>query len=184
MIIMNFGIQANAQQNTSLQKQVFEKQMNAYITTQLKEKVQNLKQHPQMFENFDEYTAEDFESLAREELKNEYIRHNMKEYLNTYFSDSQAMVNTDTFVCDNGGFEDDFMYYKGYTSMYDFGSDSCTPYTGYPGNGSPSVFIPAQLPTARRFEIVTSGTDPLTGLQKVKFGNKSLRINDRYGHLS
>ncbi|HHH54261.1 MAG TPA: T9SS type A sorting domain-containing protein, partial [Bacteroidetes bacterium] len=34
------------------------------------------------------------------------------------------------------------------------------------------------------FEIVTSGTDPLTGLQKVKFGNKSLRINDTYGHLS
>ncbi|HHH53521.1 MAG TPA: T9SS type A sorting domain-containing protein [Bacteroidetes bacterium] len=183
-MIMNFGIQINAQQNTAVQKQQFEKQMNTYITTQLKEKVQNLKQNPQMFENFEEYTAEDLESIAREDLKNEYIQHNMKEYLNTYFSDPQAMVNADTFVCDNGGFEQDFMYYKGYTSMYDFGSDSCTPYTGYPGNGSPSVFIPAQLPTARRFEIVTSGTDPLTGLQKVKFGNKSLRINDRYGHLS
>src|SRR5690606_5910734 len=35
-----------------------------------------------------------------------------------------------------------------------------------------------------RFEIMTTGTDPLVGIQKVKFGDKSLRINNKYGHLS
>ncbi|MCC7445601.1 MAG: T9SS type A sorting domain-containing protein, partial [Saprospiraceae bacterium] len=40
------------------------------------------------------------------------------------------------------------------------------------------------LPTTREFEIVTTGIDAITGLQKVKFGNKSLKLNDPYDHSS
>jgi len=178
---MNFGIQAHAQQNTvnAEKKQAFEKTMNSFITEELDAKTTEIKSNPDSFENFDEYTAEDFESIARENLKNEYIHHHMKEYLNTYFSDPQAMVNTDTFICDNGGFEANFLYYKGYKAHYNKGSDDCIPQYN---NGDDVVFTPAVLPTSRRFEIVTSGLDQLTGIKKVKFGNKALRINNKLGH--
>jgi len=178
---MNFGIQAHAQQNTvnTEKKQAFEKTMNSFITEELDAKTTEIKSNPDRFENIDEYTVEDFESIAREDLKNEFIRQHMKEYLNTYFSDPQAMVNTDTFVCDNGGFEDDFLYYKGFTSTFEEGSLTCTPIDG---SGNDIIYLPEPiLPVDRRFEIVTSGIDDL-GLSKTKFGNKALKINNKLGH--
>ncbi len=186
-VTLTFGI-ASAQQNTvnAQQKQVFEKEMNAYITAHLNEEIAEIKQNTDLIENFDEYTEEDLRNMAKENAKDKYIRHNMKDYLNTYFSTPQAMVTTDTFICDNGGFEDDFLYYKGYKSEeYAFkggyGSSSCAPVDD---NGNDIVFLPAMLPTTKRLEIVSPGLDPLTGLQQTKFGNKALRINSRHGHLT
>ncbi len=179
-LITGFGYNVNAQKNTEERKQLFEKEMNAYITTHLNEEIAEIKQNADLIENFDEYTEEDIRSMAKENAKDKYIRRNMKEYLNTYFSNPQAMVTTDTFVCDNGGFEDDFLYYKGYTGTYQYGSNDCTPVDG---SGNDIVYTLATLPTFRRLEIVTSGVDDLTGIQRVKFGNKALKINDRHGHI-
>ena len=80
----------------------------------------------------------------------------------------------DTLVCDNGGFESNFQYYKGYVSTYTNGSTTCTPNATW---GSPVT-----LPVTKRLEIVTSGTDPLVGINMTKFGSKAARINNRYGH--
>ncbi len=178
-VTLTIGV-ANAQNTVNAQqKQVFEKEMNAYIATHLNKEIAEIKQNADLIENFDEYTEEDIRNMAKAYAKDKYIRHNMKEYLNTYFSNPQAMVNADTFVCDNGGFEDDFLYYKGYTATYVFGSSDCTPTDFY---GNEVLFTEASLPTNKRFEIVTSGVDDLTGIQRVKFGNKALKINDRHGH--
>ena len=180
-VTLTIGI-ASAQHNTvnTQRKQVFEKEMNAYIATQIDKEIAEIKQNTDLIENFDEYTEEDIRNMAKENAKDKYIRHNMKEYLNTYFSHPQAMVTTDTFICDNGGFEDGFLYYKGYTATFEFGSNDCTPIYK---NGDDVVFTQASLPTNKRFEIVTSGVDDLTGIQRVKFGNKALKINDRHGHI-
>lgn len=120
----------------------------------------------------------DIESLAKEEARNEFIIQNLEVYKHLFISSSRNVTLPE--VCDNGGFEQDFMYYEGFTSTYEFGSDSCSPYNSM----GPSVFIPATLPTTNRFEIVTSGVDPLVGINRTKFGDKALRINNRYGHLS
>jgi len=178
-VTLTIGI-ASAQQNTvnTQRKQVFEKEMNAYIATQIDKEIAEIKKNANLIENFDEYTEEDMRNMAKENAKDKYIRHNMKEYLNTYFSDPQAIVTTDTFICDNGGFEDGFLYYKGYTATFEEGSLTCTPVDG---NGNDIVYTLATLPTPRRFEIVTSGIDDL-GLLKTKFGNKALKINNKLGH--
>ncbi|MEZ5049569.1 MAG: hypothetical protein R2766_07955 [Saprospiraceae bacterium] len=39
------------------------------------------------------------------------------------------------------------------------------------------------IPSTREFEIVTTGLDPLIGIQQVRFGNKAARINNRYAHV-
>ena len=117
-------------------------------------------------------------SLAMEEARNHFFLQNLEEYRNSFNSTSRHMTLPD--VCDNGGFEQDFLYYEGFTSTFTYGSDSCTPYD----SSGPSVFVPATLPTTNRFEIVTSGTDPLVGINRTKFGDKALRINNRYGHTS
>ncbi len=86
---------------------------------------------------------------------------------------------TDTLICDNGGFEDDFDYYFGYLSSFSRGSDSCKPLSA---NVPVNWTLSDSLPKFRRFEIVASGTDPLVGIDKTKFGNKALQLNNRYGH--
>lgn len=87
---------------------------------------------------------------------------------------------TDTSICDNGGFESNFLYYFGEDAYYDGGSDSCTPtYFNIPVTWNSST-----LPEFRRFEIVNSGVDSLVGIAKTKFGDKSALINNRYGHSS
>jgi hypothetical protein len=111
-----------------------------------------------------------------EEARNQFIIQNLAKYKQLIISAEQSMTIME--ICDNGEFEQDFLYYEGFTSTYEFGSDSCSPYT----SSGPSVFIPATLPTTNRFEIVTSGVDPLVGINRTKFGDKALRINNHYGH--
>jgi hypothetical protein len=120
-------------------------------------------------------TEEEIKATAAEAEKHAFIQANMDEYMKLYFPQtSNRSVTADTFICDNGGFENDFLFYKGYVSTFTSGSNTCTP--------NVSGWTPATLPVTNRLEIMTSGTDPLIGIQKVKFGNKSLRINNRYGH--
>ncbi len=87
-------------------------------------------------------------------------------------------AQSDTLVCDNGGFEDGFTYYYGSFSSFGSGSDYCNPTAG----GNASVFTLTSLPSFRRFEIVSSGTDDLVGISKTKFGSKAAKINSKYGH--
>lgn len=93
------------------------------------------------------------------------------------FTQSNAQV--DTFICDNGGFEQDFLYYQGRAATNTSGSKTCTPLN----SGNPSVYYNVSLPYYRRFEIVSGGTDPLIGIPRTKFGSKSLMLNNRYGNL-
>lgn len=86
----------------------------------------------------------------------------------------------DTLVCDNGGFESNFQYYKGQAATYFTGSDDCEPKNGSGFNVTWSS--PLSLPATRRFEIVTSGTDPLVGFNTTKFGSQALKMNNKYGH--
>lgn len=62
---------------------------------------------------------------------------------------------------------------QGYLLM---GVNTCTPLYG----SNPVSWTPVTMPVTNRFEIMTTGTDPLVGIQKVKFGDKSLRINNKY----
>ncbi len=184
-LITGFGYNVNAQKNTEERKQLFEKEMNAYITTHLNEEIAEIKQNTDLIENFDEYTEEDIRSMAKENAKDKYIRSNMKEYLNTYFSNPQAMVITDTFVCDNGGFEDDFQYYSGFISSWYLGTGGSVCNPGYIDKVSsdtiPVVYTPVPIPYDNRFEIVGTGYDSAFGIKQVKFGNKAARINNKLG---
>ena len=74
----------------------------------------------------------------------------------------KSYSQVDTFVCDNGGFEQDFLYYSGSIAIYEYGGNICIPMN----DSLPSVWTPSILPSFRRFEIVTSGVDPLVGIQK------------------
>ncbi len=120
-------------------------------------------------------TPEEIKARAAEAEKHAFIQSNMDEYMNIYFPEkTQASLNTTVEICDNGGFEQDFLHYNGFISTYSLGSSSCTP--------NVAGWTPSTMPLANRFAIMTSGVDPLVGIQKVKFGNKSLRINNRTGH--
>ncbi|MCZ2100396.1 MAG: T9SS type A sorting domain-containing protein [Chitinophagales bacterium] len=117
--------------------------------------------------------------MAEDAARSSFIQSNLETYISLFFPEvSSRSVTADTFICDNGGFENDFLYYKGYVATYDEGSSTCTPYF----SNLPVAWTPQSLPTLRRFEIVSPGTDALTGIQKVKFGNKALKLNDRLGH--
>ncbi|MCZ2099955.1 MAG: T9SS type A sorting domain-containing protein [Chitinophagales bacterium] len=123
---------------------------------------------------------DDIRRVAGDAAKHDFIRANIERYMALYFPESSnRAVMMDTFICDNGGFEDDFDFYKGYSTTFNNGSTTCNPKIGL----TPSVYVPAMLPTLREFEIVTTGTDAITGLQKVKFGNKALKLNDPYSHI-
>ena len=124
-------------------------------------------------------TDEDVRTLAADAEKHAFIRENIEVYMKAYFPEEEAMILADTLICDNGGFEEDFKYYRGYSAIFKSGSNTCIPEAD--GN-VPSDFIPQVLPTYREFEIVSPGIDPITGIQKVKFGNKSLKLNDPYSH--
>ena len=124
-------------------------------------------------------TDEDIRTLAADAEKHAFKRMHIKEYMKAFFPEEESMVLADTLICDNGGFEEDFKYYRGYSAEFKIGSNTCIPQDG----GVPSVFVQQILPTVREFEIVSPGIDPITGIQKVKFGNKSLKLNDPYSHL-
>jgi hypothetical protein len=85
----------------------------------------------------------------------------------------------DTLICDNGGFEDDFDYYLGFYSYFVYGSNTCTPQI----NGNPVVFTSISMPDDYRFEIATQGIDHLTNYQRVKFGEKSLLLNNEFSEF-
>jgi hypothetical protein len=85
-------------------------------------------------------------------------------------------TQTDTLVCDNGGFEDDFDYYFGQHANYNTGSNDCTPLSG----SNPVSWNSTSLPSFRQLEIVSSGVDTLVGINRTKFGNKALLLNNRY----
>lgn len=94
-------------------------------------------------------------------------------------SNSIQAQSMDTLVCDNGGFEDDFEYYKGYFAIFDsLNTTACIPY--YSGNAVSWGSI--GQPLFRRFEITSNGLDTLTGIDRVRFGSKALLLNNRYGH--
>jgi hypothetical protein len=123
----------------------------------------------------------DAKEMMRTELKHQYILDNMEEYLKAYFPERDAvmgMSSSDTLICDNGGFEDDFDYYFGYRTVFNAGSNTCTPTWA----GNPSVYVPVSMPSFREFEIVGLGLDSLIGIQRVKFGDKALKLNDIYNH--
>ena len=126
----------------------------------------------------EEITDELVRSYARQEARQRFIHAYTKQYLELYFPVTASM-DTLGDVCDNGGFEEDFKYYEGYISLFYYGSDSCKPYRWT----LPSVFTQVQMPLANRFEIVNKGNDTLVGIPMVKFGQKALRLNNKYGHV-
>ncbi|MBK8954664.1 MAG: T9SS type A sorting domain-containing protein [Saprospiraceae bacterium] len=87
----------------------------------------------------------------------------------------------DTLVCDNGGFENGFLYYFGFrASFYNdgTGSSSCTPLR----NGNPVTFSIWSMPALHRFEIVNGGVDPVVNVSRTVFGSKSLLLNSFCSH--
>ncbi len=165
-------------------KVAFQVRMNNHVTSFLKKDIDMMKAKELYGHTCDVHhivTEDEIRARAAEAEKNAFIHANMAEYKKLFFPQpSQHMMMTDTFICDNGGFEDDFDFYYGFTGSFSFGSDSCTPYLGT----LPSSYIPKSLPTFREFEIATTGSDVVTGQQKVKFGSKSLKLNDLYNHLA
>ena len=108
-----------------------------------------------------------------------FLRKTLFLILTSIFLLSRSNAQVDTFICDNGGFEQGFQYYTGSSGFFEEGSKTCTPTQ----NGYPIAWIPRSMPTANRFEIVYGGTDPLIGIPRTKFGSSSLMLNNRYGHL-
>ncbi|MBK7093704.1 MAG: T9SS type A sorting domain-containing protein [Saprospiraceae bacterium] len=164
----------------------FEIRMHAYTESYIKKNIANFSKEAILSENGESMTAEDIKLLCAEEGKSLFIKENMKEYLNLYFPPSAMVAGVDTLVCDNGGFEDGFQFYKGYISQHNsfqwgHGSSSCTPLTI---SGQNVTFLPVYPPVTKRLEIVSSGIDPLTGIQQTRFGEKALRINNQYGHIT
>lgn len=174
--MMMAGIMITSQSQAQ-SKADFERRMTLQIEKKLADAT-TMKQATELYSHSCEKdhitTADEIKARAAEAEKHRFIQENMAEYMELYFP-LQASPLTDPTICDNGGFEDDFLYYNGYVSQYTSGSITCTPVLSY-------NWIPVTLPVSNRFEIMTAGVDPLIGIQKVKFGNKSLRINNKYGH--
>jgi hypothetical protein len=162
-------------QSLSKEQIEFNERLDAFVDSYMKDQ-KIMDRYSQQRHTCSAHKEVDTASLVMKEARHQFIVQNLEEYKLLFMSAEQSMTVMD--ICDNGGFEDDFLYYEGFTSIYSFGSDSCSPHTSF----GPSVFIPATLPTTDRFEIVTSGIDPLVGISRTKFGDKALRINNRYGH--
>lgn len=155
--------------------------MNDFVQDYLKDaaKVNSLRQKLQDHSDGHDHGEIDIELMLKEQAQQEFKRANLERYKKIYFPDA-ASVTTYPEICDNGGFEDGFLHYEGFISTYTSGSNSCSPIS----SGSPITYLPTTLPLTNRFEIVTTGTDPLIGIDQVKFGSKALRINNKYGHAS
>lgn len=64
-------------------------------------------------------TEEEIMVRAAEAEKHAFIQYNMEEYIKLYFPDQPSGArNTTVSICDNGGFEQDFLYYTGYKSQF------------------------------------------------------------------
>lgn len=181
VIMMNTNAQNNS---TERAKADFNLRMESYINSQLANpaimaSAKQLYGHTCDKDHID--TADEIKARVSETERGNFIQANLAEYMRLYFPENSHRGSTsDTLICDNGGFEDDFLYYRGYTGLFTNGSNTCTPLYG----SNPVSWTPVTMPVTNRFEIMTTGTDPLVGIQKVKFGDKSLRINNKYGHLS
>ncbi|MEZ4908234.1 MAG: hypothetical protein R2771_11490, partial [Saprospiraceae bacterium] len=156
----------------------FDTRMQVYTENYIEKNAARYTSRSLNMEEGETITEEDFKLYLTEEAKSKFIHENMKEYLNIYFPTSAMVTGTDTLVCDNGGFEDGFLYYEGYTGLYSSGGITCTPYYG----SNPTDFTLVPIPSSRHFEIVTAGKDDLTGIDRVKFGEKAALINNKYGH--
>lgn len=168
--------QGNAHLQVNSEDQIeFNVRLDAFVDSCLKDD-NHLSHYTEQRHTYREHGEGDIMSLARAEAKSQFIQQNLEEYKHLFIASSRSMTLPD--VCDNGGFEQDFLYYEGFTGTFTHGSDTCSPHNSL----GPTSFIPATLPTTNRFEIVTSGIDPLVGINRTKFGNKALRINNRYGH--
>ncbi|HMT54845.1 MAG TPA: T9SS type A sorting domain-containing protein [Saprospiraceae bacterium] len=158
----------------------FTQRMNDHITRYLSDDTNMAKAKELYGHTCDKHhvvTEEEIKAAAAEAEKHAFIQANMDEYMKIYFPQTASRsVTTDTFICDNGGFENDFLFYKGYISTYTSGSNTCTP--NVPG------WTPVTLPLNRRFQIVNSGIDPLVGINKTKFGSKALKLNSEFGHIN
>ena len=169
-----------AQQASALTDQhIFEQQMHDFVTEYLSDQ-DNLDKIAKQVSGEDDWSSVDeILSLAEEMARSIFIEENKERYKKNYVTQSanKSMIE----VCDNGGFEQDFLHYDGYVATYYEGSNDCIPVDVF---GQNVAYVPAVLPTTRRFEIVTPGPDPLVGIDQTKFGNKALQINSRYGHLS
>lgn len=90
-----------------------------------------------------------------------------------------------TYICDNGGFESGFTHYTGAWASWYYGSNDCAPmFTFFTPNthDGPSQWSSISLPAYRRFEIVSTGNDGLTGFPMVKKGSSSLKLNNLLSH--
>jgi len=155
----------------------FNERLDAFVDSCMKDQ-KRMDRYSEQSHTCRSHDEVDIVGLAMEEARHQFIVQNLEEYKQRFISAAQSMTVMD--ICDNGGFEQDFLYYAGFTSTYEFGSDSCSLHDSF----GPSVFVPATLPTTNRFEIVTSGADPLVGIVRTKFGDKALRINNRTGHVT
>lgn len=161
----------------------FEQRMDKFIRTYIKDSavIESIKNRPNDIHDHESFSDEQILDIAKDQAKQKFIITNYDEYLNTYFNNSSLRGSGDTLICDNGGFENDFDYYEGFITVYDYGSDSCAPHDTL---GLPATFVQTTMPLTNRFQIVTTGSDPLTGIDQVKFDSKALLLNYRYGHLT
>jgi len=163
--------------------ELFEIQEKKYVESALNDaqkvqewKIKNTKPFIKMYPT----ENEDMMSMYESELRTQYIQNNMQAYMDAYFGENYASPSSTISVCDNGGFEDDFLNYEGFVGTFSKGSDNCNPNI----NGQPISWLPVTMPLTNRFQIMSSGIDPLINVQRVKFGDKSLRINNRTGHIN
>jgi hypothetical protein len=164
-------------QSLSKEQIEFNERLDAFVDSYMKDQ-KLMNQYSEQKHTCDTHGQVDITGLAMDEARHQFIVQNIEEYKQLFMGAEQSMTIMD--ICENGGFEEDFLHYEGFISTFTHGSDSCTPHN----SSGPSVFIPASLPTTNRFEIVTSGTDPLVGINRTKFGDKALRINNRTGHVA
>ena len=121
-----------------------------------------------------QHTAHSTQHTAHSNLKKFHL---LLIFLFMNFLPIKSYSQVDTFACDNGGFEQDFTYYRFFLTNYQIGSNDCSP-TNY--NSSVS-WLNWSAPNPFRFEIVNSGVDQLVGINKTKFGEKALLLNNKYG---
>ena len=162
----------------------FEKRMQVYMDEYLRENLEKVKEAESGIHHCSPLTEEDYIAMTRQEAKSNFIMLNYEEYLQLYFP-IKGRTLEDTLICDNGGFEDEFQFYTGFKETigygYVYGGDSCSPMNVY---NLPVGFYQIPLPSQNHFEIVTTGLDPLVGINKVKFGDKAAKVNSQDGHLS
>lgn len=123
VIMMNTNAQNNS---TERAKADFNLRMESYINSQLANpaimaSAKQLYGHTCDKDHID--TADEIKARVSETERGNFIQANLAEYMRLYFPENSHRGSTsDTLICDNGGFEDDFLYYRGYTGLFTNGS--------------------------------------------------------------